>query len=309
MEALPLVTIVTPSYNQGAFIEATLRSVLDQDYPQIEYLVIDGGSSDQSQKIIRRYANRLAYWESTLDRGQAHAINKGLVRSHGDILGWLNSDDLLLPGTVSRAVAIFQSEPEVDVVYGRLERIDTQGRRIPTPTLPKDRLDFSGVHVIGECLVNQPGAFWRRRWLDRVGMLNEQLHYALDYEYWLRIAQAGGKFKRLTEPVAQFRLSPASKTVGSAVKMAREHLSVLDLYPPGAALAKQLGVTVPALRRQARKGRAVIDLYAFNGCLKERRPAEAFRWLILALYNDPLVLFQRRWLDLAISRLSRPGSD
>ena len=148
--------------------------MLDQDYPRLEYLVIDGGSSDDSPRIIERYASRLAYWESQPDRGQAHAINKGLQRARGDILGWLNSDDVLLPGVVSRAVQIFTQYPEVDVVYGRLERIDASGRLLPTPRLPKDRVDFDLSQVLGECVVNQPGSFWRREVMERAGLLDEQ---------------------------------------------------------------------------------------------------------------------------------------
>ena len=107
--------------------------MLEQDYPRLEYFVIDGGSTDDSPQILARYAGRLAYWESQPDRGQAHAINKGLQRSQGEILGWLNSDDVLLPGVVSRAVQVFAQNPQVEVVYGRLERIDAIGRLLPTP--------------------------------------------------------------------------------------------------------------------------------------------------------------------------------
>ena len=182
----------------------------------------------KSLAIIQKYASRFSFWVSEPDQGQAHAINKGLRLAHGEILGWLNSDDLLLPDATSRAVAVFQSEPQIDVVYGRLERINAAGRLVPTPELPKDNLDFSLHELLGECIVNQPGSFWRRSAMGRAGLLNESLHYALDYEFWARLALNGAHFKHLPQVVARFRLSPESKTVGYAVEHAEEQLAVLE---------------------------------------------------------------------------------
>ena len=209
---LPLVTIITPSFNQAQFLEATIRSVLLQGYPNLEYMVIDGGSTDGSQDIIRRYADYLAFWVSEKDRGQSHAINKGLVRAQGTILGWVNSDDVLKPGTISRIVDTFIQNIDIDVVYGRLERIDSLGKLVPTPLLPKDKVEFDKNTALMECVVNQPGCFWQKRIMDKVGLLNESLHYGIDYEYWTRMLLAGGKFKRLDYVVAEFRLSDSSKT-------------------------------------------------------------------------------------------------
>ena len=127
MNKKPLVTIVTPSYNQAAFIERTIQSVLGQDYPDIEYIIMDGGSSDGSAEIIRRYEDRLAYWESVKDKGQTDAINKGFARAHGEILAWLNSDDVLYPHAVSEAVAYLTEHPECGLVYGNCDFIDAEG--------------------------------------------------------------------------------------------------------------------------------------------------------------------------------------
>jgi glycosyltransferase involved in cell wall biosynthesis len=302
---LPWVTIVTPSYNQGDFLAATIRSVLEQDYSNIEYLVYDGGSTDNSLEIIQHYAERLDYWESKPDQGQAQAINKGLKRSKGQILGWLNSDDVLLPDAVSEAVKIFRREQDVDVVYGRLKRIDRNGKIVPTPTLPKDIVEFNKYNVIGECVVNQPGSFWRRDILDRVGYLNEDLDYAFDYEYWVRILLAGGGFKRLNRPVAAFRLSPNSKTVGQTARAALEHLKIIEAFSSRSDLPEKLGISKNVIEKQARKGSALIKMYIFYGFMKEKRWIEAFRWFALAHVSDPLILFNRRWLDLALSRLQR----
>ncbi|HEY5571887.1 MAG TPA: glycosyltransferase family 2 protein [Anaerolineales bacterium] len=302
---IPLVTIVTPSLNQGAFLEAAIRSVLEQDYGNLEYLIIDGASTDNSLEILRKYAHRLAYWESEPDRGQAHAINKGLKRAKGQILGWLNSDDVLLPDTVSRAVEILRKDPELDVVYGRLERIDSNGKAVPTPLLPKDRVEFDPSNAIGECVVNQPGSFWRRSIMEQVGYLDEQLTYAFDYEYWVRILLGGGKFKRLPHPVAKFRLSPGSKTVGQTGRAAREHLKVIDQILAEPGLDEKLGISPDSIGQQARRGRSIIEMYAFYGCLKEREWLKALRWLIRAHASSPGVLLSRRWLDLAAARLNR----
>lgn len=301
----PLVTIVTPSFQQGEFLEACILSVLNQGYPRTEYMVIDGGSTDGSLEIIQRYSDYLAYWESQSDRGPAQAINKGLERARGQILGWLNSDDVLKPGTVQRVVQVFQERQDVDVVYGRLERIDTRSRTIPTPVLPKDMVDFSPTTAIGECIVNQPGSFWRRSLLDRVGYLREDLSYVFDYEYWVRILLAGGKFIHLPEVMAEFRLSPHSKTVGQTAQAAREHLEVINEILAREDLVERLGLPAEAIWRQARKGRSIVEMVAFYGCVKERRWLEAAGWFVRAHISNPLVSLNRRWLDLAIARLAR----
>jgi len=300
-----LVSVVTPSFNQARFLEETLASVFGQDYPHIEYLVMDGGSTDASTDILNRYSERLAYWESQPDQGQAHAINKGLERARGEILGWLNSDDVLLPETVRRAVDVFKTYPEVDVVYGRLDRINARGELIPTPVLPKDKVVFSKKLVIGECVVNQPGAFWRRRIMERVGFLNQELVYTLDYEYWIRMALAGANFLRLPETVARFRLSSASKTVGQTAQMAVEQWNVLENLLAQNDLPERLAQTPAQIQRQARKARGMIALHASYGYLKLRKRDEAWRWLIRALDSDPAALFRRRWIDLALASLFR----
>ncbi len=306
MQKRPLVSIITPSYNQGEFLDATMRSVFEQDYAHIEYLVIDGGSTDGSEAVIRGYGSQLAYWVSEPDNGQAHAINKGLQRATGSIIGWLNSDDVMLPSTVSRVIETFQAEPDVDVVYGRLNRIDDAGNPVPTPILPKDQVTFDNHHAIGECIVNQPGSFWRRRVMEQAGLLNEDLNYALDYEYWVRLLLAGARFKRLPEPVADFRLSADSKTVGQTTSMAREHLAVIDAFIADPDLAKKLDVSDAELRDQARQGKALINLYAFYGAMKEDGiGSDAAGWLRAAIRTHPQILLSRRWFDLGMASIRR----
>jgi len=305
MPGSPFVSIITPSYNQGRFLEQTILSVLEQDYPDIEYIIIDGRSTDNSLEIIQHFADQLAYWESQPDHGQANAINKGLRRSQGEILGWLNSDDLLAPGAVRKVVQVFLNNPDVDVVYGRLERIDEQGRLIPTPRLPKDRIEFRKDLVINECLVNQPGSFWRRSIMDEVGLLNEELVYNLDYEYWIRLALQGANFMKLPDIVASFRLSSKSKTVQHTAAMAEEQLQILNDLLAQPDLAMKLELSNEELVRQSRTARSVISLHAFYGKAKERNWKHASKWLIYSLQNDPFAIFQTRWLMLAGTSLKR----
>jgi glycosyltransferase involved in cell wall biosynthesis len=305
MEKFPLVSIITPSYNQGGFLEQTIRSVLQQTYSRIEYLLIDGGSSDESKQILQKYARHFSYWVSEPDRGQAHAINKGLARAKGEIVGWINADDLLLPETVATAVSAFLENPGIDVVYGGLQRIDAHGKLVPTPVLPKDRIEFSKEQVIGECIVNQPGSFWQSKWVNQVGFLDENLRYGLDYEYWIRIALAGGEFKRLPQAVAQFRLSEGSKTVGETEKMGLEQLKILNDVLAIKALGSKIGLSPEQIKRRARQTRSAISLHIFYGYLKKKNLQASAHWLAQAVKYDPLIFFQRRWFDLAWARITR----
>lgn len=184
-DASPLVSIITPSFNQGPFIEATIRSVLEQDYPQVEYIVMDGGSTDQTLDILRRYEGQLT-WVSQKDAGQADAINKGIARSRGQIVTWLNSDDTYTPGAISAAVEYFQSHPEVALVYGDADFIDPQGNFIaPCPIVEppsRRRLRLYSDYIV------QPASFFRRNAFDAVGGLDASLHYSMDYDLWLKLS-------------------------------------------------------------------------------------------------------------------------
>jgi hypothetical protein len=220
-------------------------------------------------------------------------------------LSWLNSDDLLAQEAVMRAVLVFDRHPEIDVVYGRIERIDQYERPIPTPILPKDRMTYSIQQVIGESLVNQPGAFWRREIMEKVGVLDEGLSYAMDYEYWMRIALKGGRFFRLNETAACFRLSSSSKTVGQTAAMAVEQYRVLERLLARDDLADALGLNLEQVQKKTGRARSVIALHAAYGYFKARQWRDAGQWLARALRSDPMVPFQRRWADLALAGLRR----
>lgn len=207
----PLVTIVTPSYNQARFLEATIRSVLEQDYPRIEYIVVDGGSSDGSMDILRKYADRLAWWISEPDRGQTDAINKGFSRARGEILAWLNSDDTYQPGAVGEAAAYLMEHPEVGLVYGDTNFIDENDRvigRFPARQTDYRRLRRGYVHV------PQQAAFFRAELWRRVGPLDPTFYFAMDYDLWVRLAAQAPMvyYPRLW---ANFRLHGEAKTIAA----------------------------------------------------------------------------------------------
>jgi glycosyltransferase involved in cell wall biosynthesis len=182
----PLVTIVTPCYNSAQFIEDTIQSVLAQTYPNIEYIVMDGGSTDGTQAIAERYAERLTL-VSERDRGQTHAINKGWQRAKGDILAWLNADDLYYPETVEKAVTYLTTHPDVGWVYGYGHSLDINGQPMPFRH-PVYAWDYQKLLNLG-CYIVQPTVFLRRDVFQQSGPLTEELHYCMDYEYWLRIGR------------------------------------------------------------------------------------------------------------------------
>ena len=216
------ISIVTPSYNQGRFLEATIRSVLEQNYPSLEYIVIDGGSTDGSVDIIRRYAPRLAYWVSEPDQGQADAIAKGFRRATGEILAYLNSDDTYLPGTVAQIAAAFQRNQDSDLIYGDVWIVDERDRMIGERRLTRlDDIDFLGQ---GNCLA-QPATFWTRRIYDQVGGIDSTLYFQLDLDFYIRVARAG-RMQYLRRHLANVRMHPEGKMV-KAEAVRRQELALL----------------------------------------------------------------------------------
>jgi glycosyltransferase involved in cell wall biosynthesis len=188
LEDWPRISVITPSYNQGRFIEQTIRSVIMQDYPNLEYIIMDGGSTDASVEIIKKYEQQLAYWESQSDRGQSHAINKGFARATGDILCWLNSDDYFLPDTLQTVGEIFADSTDDFALVGHCIQVYEDGRPPLEATGKYEGLDrllqfWKGYRM------HQPSIFWRREVFERVGYLDESLNYTMDFDYWVRIAR------------------------------------------------------------------------------------------------------------------------
>ena len=209
--AYPKVSIVTPSYNQAAYLAESMRSVLEQDYPNLEYIVIDGSSSDGSAEIIRGFADRLAYWQSQPDLGQTDAINQGFARASGDILAWLNSDDLLLPGAVSAAVRQLQAHPEAAMVYGDALLINAAGKKIGD--FPAAQTDYRKLRR-GYVHIPQQAAFFRAELWKQVGPLDPGFYFAMDYDLWVRLA-AKAPLVYVPELWAAFRLHGDAKSIAA----------------------------------------------------------------------------------------------
>ena len=207
--SLPRVSIVTPSFNQAQYIESTIQSVLAQDYPHIEYMIVDGGSTDDTVDIIKKYQGQLAWWVSEKDQGQTDAINKGFARASGDILAWINSDDTYEPGAVRLAVNYLMEHPEVGMVYGDCNFINAEGRvigRFASAQTNYRMLRQGYVHI------PQQTMFFHAELWRQVGPLDPSFYFAMDYDLWTRISARTG-IKYIPQTWANFRLHTTGKTI------------------------------------------------------------------------------------------------
>lgn len=205
----PLVSIVTPSYNQGKYLEKTILSVLNQDYPNIEYFVMDGNSSDNSVEIIKKYSSRIAYWQSVKDQGQTDAINQGFFKAKGQIFAWLNSDDTYEPYAVSQAVDYLLNHPDAGMVYGDCNFIDANDKiigKFNAKQTDYDKLRTGYVHI------PQQAAFWRAALWKQVAPLDPSIYFAMDYDLWLRLAKINN-IVYIPKLWANFRLHGDAKTI------------------------------------------------------------------------------------------------
>jgi glycosyltransferase involved in cell wall biosynthesis len=250
----PLVSVITPSFNQARFLEATMRSVLDQDYPNLEYILVDGGSQDGSPQVIEKYAPRLAWWVSEKDRGQTDAINKGFSHAHGEILAWLNSDDTYQPGAIRQAVDALQAHPETGMVYADTNFIDA-GKvigKFPAAQTDYARLRRGYVHV------PQQSSFWRANLWQQVGPLDPSFYFAMDYDLWIRLARLA-PLRYLPGPVwANFRLHGDAKTISADDRCWPEMLRVHyrdggSFFAPIVAKYYLRKLAAPFIRRKRRK--------------------------------------------------------
>lgn len=207
--ALPTVSIVTPSFNQAPFLEETIKSVLEQDYPRIEYIVMDGGSTDGSVDVIKKYQNRLAFWVSEQDKGQTDAINKGFNRASGDILAWINSDDTYHPKAVGEAVSYLVKHPDVAMVYADCDFIDEQGKvigKFASRQTDYQKLRHGFVHI------PQQTMFFRSKYWKELGPLDPSFYFAMDYDLWVRLAKRAPIKYIPGRTWANFRIHTSSKT-------------------------------------------------------------------------------------------------
>ena len=205
---VPSITVITPSFNQGNFIQRTIESVLSQGIVDLEYIVMDGGSEDRTVEILKSYGDRIK-WKSEYDAGTGDAVNKGLTAATGRIIGWLNSDDIYYDGTLRIALNYFDQNPEADVLYGDANHIDDRDQIIekyPTESWSWERLQQ-------QCIISQPAAFFRRTVIERYGLLDIRRPHCVDYEYWLRLGKNGARFFYLPGTLAATRLHANAKTV------------------------------------------------------------------------------------------------
>lgn len=221
----PKVSIVTPSYNQGQFLEETIRSILLQGYPNLEYFIIDGGSTDQSCDIIQKYEPWIDFWVSEPDNGQTDALNKGFKKTTGDIAAWLNSDDVYTKGSMIKAVDQLVRHPDAMMIYGECHYIDEFGKPIFRPTYRPKKCDYSGL--LEGCFIAQPSVFFKRLVLEHIGYLNTSLQYCFDYDLWLSIARSF-KIQYTRSKLSKFRIHGNSKTGSQTMKFIFEDFKVID---------------------------------------------------------------------------------
>jgi glycosyltransferase involved in cell wall biosynthesis len=227
MAGVPRISIITPSYNQAEFIEQTIESVLSQGYVDLEYFVIDGGSTDGSVDIIRKYEKHLTYWTSEKDNGQSHAINKGLSRVTGDVVNWLNSDDFYEPGAL-KTVAGYFSDPAVNVVCAR-GNIVMNGQRLKTSS-GTDVYPGNLAKTIGWARIDQPETFFRKRVYDTLGFIDPYYHFVMDKEFWIRYLMQFGLngIRKVNDIVVNFRFHDQSKTRSQRLKFDQETLQLFS---------------------------------------------------------------------------------
>lgn len=231
------ISVVTPTYNQAHFIERTIESILGQDYPELEYIVMDGKSNDGTVDILKRYGNRII-WKSEKDSGQSEAINKGLRMATGDVVAFLNSDDTYEPGALRSVAKFFSDNPDIMWAYGKCKIINENDVEIRRPiTWYKNFLlkNYSFNKLLSENFISQPATFWRRDILDEIGYINEKEHYTMDYEYWLRIGQ---KYPAgvIYEYLANFRMYNTSKSGSLANPQFKDELRIAKKFSRGVKL-------------------------------------------------------------------------
>jgi glycosyltransferase involved in cell wall biosynthesis len=294
---MTLVTIITPSYNQSAYLEQTIRSVLDQDHPQIEYLVIDGASTDDSVAIIKRYADKLAWWVSEKDRGQADAINKGFARASGEVIAWLNSDDYYLPGAISAAVKVLDENPDAVLAYGDMLAVDEHGRTFNTMHYKSLTLeDLLCFQIIG-----QPAVFMRRSALQKTNGLNPAFHFLLDHLLWIELAQHG-KILHVDQTWAAARYHAEAKNRAKAAEFGREAFRILDTIAQDKTLA-------PILEKINRRARASAHRVDARYLLDGGQPAKALlAWTRALFLHPPTALARLNILASSLLNLLGLGS-
>jgi GT2 family glycosyltransferase len=306
----PLVSIVTPSYNQAVYLEQTIRSVLEQDYPHVEYFVVDGASTDNSVEIIKKYSwelggllptdqqqsvgfHKIDWWVSEKDSGQGEAINKGLARTQGEIIAWLNSDDYYLPGTLSKVVKIFEENPEIVMVYGDMLAVDAQRRTMNV--LKYEQLTLQDLLCFQ--IIGQPSVFFRREVYEKTGGFDTSLHYLLDHHLWIRIAQQG-KILHTPQILSAARYHAAAKNRAKAAEFGQEAFRILAWAKSQPGLAE----AISGVERRARASAHRVDArYLLDG---GRSWSALQAWMCALFIHPPTALARLNIFASALLNLS-----
>jgi glycosyltransferase involved in cell wall biosynthesis len=267
----PRITLVTPSFNQAQFLSETIESVLAQDYPNLEYLVFDGGSTDRSVEILRHYGSHLTYWESVPDNGQADAIAKGFRRGTGDWLNWLNSDDLLAPCALKHIASLVASHPDADMLAAAVENFDDGSfAGVRDKAMPQN-IDLESLLLISgrRPVRHQPGIFFTRRIYEAVNGLNSHYHYCMDLDLHLRFLAHGARVDYSTETVAYFRRHPNAKTAlrRNALATVKEYIEIATAVGARVGMAPRHHEHVPTLLGGARDALSRREFAMFFACL------------------------------------------
>lgn len=278
---MTLISIITPSYNQAKYLEQTIQSVLTQDYTHIEYIVIDGGSNDGSLDIIKKYQDKLAYWVSEKDNGQADAINKGFAKANGEIVAWLNSDDYYLPNTINQVVKTFEENPDVVLIYGNMLAVDENGETFNVFNYKQLSLeDLICFQIIG-----QPAVFFRNSVLQKTNGLNLNFHFLLDHLFWIELAQHGN-ILHVNQTWSAARYHAEAKNRAKAAEFGQEAFRILSLVEQD----KKLSVIFEKVKNRAIASAHRVDArYLLDGGL----PTQAlFAWF-KSLWIHPPTAFAR----------------
>ena len=286
---LKLVSVITPSFNQARYLEATIQSVLSQDYPRIEYIVMDGASTDNSVEVIKKYESRLAYWISEKDKGQADAINQGMARAHGEIVAWLNSDDYYLPNAISNAVNIFEGIPGLVMAYGDMLAVDEYGQTMNHLKYKQ----FSLNDLLCFQIIGQPAVFFRRDAFEKSGGLDVAFHLLLDHHLWIRLASQG-RILHVPQTWAAARYHAEAKNRARAAEFGREAFRILEW----AKSIPELAAEIASVEKRAHASAHRVDArYLLDG----GQSWSALKAWMRALFIHPPTALAR--LNLVVSSL------
>ncbi len=286
----PKISIVTPSFNQAEFIEETIRSVLLQGYPNLEYIIIDGGSTDASIDIIKKYEKWLTFWVSEPDKGQSHAINKGFAKASGEIFAYINSDDLYCPNILGTVATIFSEKWNPQLIAGECFIFDGDTvKNIFKPWWPENMDHF--LHPFGSTFA-QPAAFWTRYIYEKVGGFDESFHFCFDQEFFLKIGLAGIIPLLIPEKIARYRDHSNTKT-RQTIRFYEESIPFINRY------ASECGVSEKRRKEILKQSRNEIDYIEVFICWKNSGRVSAMKRFISMIFQSPSLIFQRKISGLA----------